>query len=86
MTDRWNWQPVQTAPRDQPIWLFLPSIGFTHAPDGTVSNVTHACVVGQWDAARSAWINRETGADVYPSLWCDHDVTGVMPDNPLLAA
>jgi hypothetical protein len=51
-----------------------------------VSDVKHAAVVAAYDKARGAWIARDGGRDVYPSLWSDADVDGVMPDNPLLAA
>lgn len=80
------WAPSHDAPRDRPVWLFLPGAEFKALANGTVTDVKHAAVVAQWDAARGAWINRKTGHEVYPSLWSDADVDGVMPDNPMLEA
>jgi hypothetical protein len=80
------WHPSHEAPRDRWVWLFLPSAEFKAAANGTVSDVKHVAVVGQWNAARGAWITREDGREVYPSLWSDANPNGVMPDNPLLEA
>lgn len=77
-----GWKPVQEAPRDREVWLFLPSAERTVRPDGTVTDVKHKAVVGKWDGH---WVDR-TGNAVYPSLWHDAAVNGVMPDNPLLEA
>jgi hypothetical protein len=82
-----SWQGLQTAPRDgREVWLFLPAAAYKIAAEGTVSDVKHAAVVAAYDKARGAWIARDGGRDVYPSLWSDADVDGVMPDNPLLTA
>jgi hypothetical protein len=81
-----SWQGLQSAPRDgREVWLFLPGAKFTSDADGAVSDVKHASVIAAYDKARGAWIAR-AGGDVYPSLWSDADVDGVMPENPLLAA
>ena len=81
-----TWQPLHTAPRDGWIWLFLPSAEFKAAANGTVSDVKHLAVVGQWNAERNAWLTREGNREVYPSLWHDANPNGAAPDLPDLAA
>ncbi len=78
------WHSVHDAPRDRAVWLFLPSAKWTAKPDGTVTDVEHACVVAQWDKAQSAWINRTTGGPVYPSMWHPADIDGAAPEMPKL--
>ncbi len=80
------WAPSHDAPRDRPVWLYVPAYSWTSDASGRPTSVVNAARVAQWNEARSAWIDRETGHQVYPSLWSDADPSGPMPDNPLIGA
>ena len=75
-----GWDTTDKAPRDREVWLFLPSASWTAKPDGTVTDVKHAIIVGRWDGH---WINR-AGNAVYPSLWNDAGLDGEPPQDPEL--
>jgi hypothetical protein len=77
-----DWRDLHDAPRDRPIWLFLPAAKYTARPDGSVADVQHEAVVGAWRGDQSAWMVGDR--HVYPSLWNAAPIDGVMPDNPLL--
>lgn len=78
-----NWRTLPDAPRDKPIWLFLPSSQFKADDQGRPISVEHEVVVAQWSAEQSVWLS---GArHVYPSLWCDAPVNGDAPEPPVLA-
>lgn len=78
------WADLHTAPRDKPVWLYVPAYSWTVGPGGQATAVVNAARVARWDRARGAWIDRETDHPVYPSLWSDSDPDGAMPDNPLI--
>jgi hypothetical protein len=77
-----NWRDLHDAPRDRPVWLFLPSSKFTADSAGRPISVEHEVLVGGWRGDQSAWLCGERA--VYPSLWCDADVSGPAPASPLL--
>lgn len=79
-----TWDVSHNAPRDRPVWLYLPCASFKADEQGRPTEVRTDSVVASWDHVRSAWIARDTGHPVYPSMWCDADVNGVKPDNPML--
>lgn len=77
------WHTLETAPRDRKVWLFLPSSKVEFAADGRPTSVKPECVIAGWDHEQNAWMVGD-GRSVYPSMWHDADIGGVMPDNPLL--
>ncbi len=77
-----SWSSHQTAPRDRPIWLFLPSAKYESNAAGHPTKVEHLTVVGYWDATHSAWTDRATGHAVYPSMWHSDPVDGPEPKAP----
>lgn len=79
-----GWATLDTAPRDKPIWLYVPAISWTHGEDGRPSHVVNAVVVAQWDKAQGAWIRTDNADHVYPSLWNDANPAGHKPDDPEL--
>lgn len=89
------WYPSHNAPKDRPVWLYLPAAAYTTNERGHATSVTPDCVVGQWDAKRGAWIQQSTalltlqragefGHPVYPSLFSDAKADGPRPDNPMI--
>jgi hypothetical protein len=62
----------------------MPAYSWKSDPNGRPTDVVSEARVAAWDKARGAWIDRKTGHPVYPSLWCDADPDGTMPDNPIL--
>lgn len=80
-----TWDVSHNAPRDRPIWLYLPCAAYTTNPGGYATSVSPGKVVAQWDVKRSAWIMRDPPhSQVFPSMWCDADVGGPKPDNPMI--
>ena len=79
-----TWAPSHDAPRDRPVWLYVPTYSWKADPNGRPTEVVNAARVAKWDRLRAAWIDRETHQPVYPSLWCDADPNGVMPDFPMI--
>jgi len=77
------WAPSHDAPRDRPLWVFLPSSSYKTDERGRPFDVAHECVVAQWSATESVWKMRGSTRHVYPSMWCDADVDGPAPDQPL---
>lgn len=74
-----SWRDLSSAPRDRRIWLFLPSASWKSDAQGRPYEVTHAAVVANWSP--HGWVNT-LGANVYPSLWSDADVSGAAPEFP----
>ena len=79
-----GWQPSHYAPRDRPVWLYVPAYSWETAAGGHAKAVVNAARVAQWDKAQGGWIDQKTGHAVYPSLWSDADPSGPMPDNPMI--
>ncbi len=77
-----DWTSLHDAPKDRPIWLFLPSSKFAADANGRPVSVEHETLVGEWNAAQSAWMVGERR--VYPSLWSDADPAGPVPAQPVL--
>jgi hypothetical protein len=80
-----KWDVSHNAPREHAVWLYLPCASFKANAQGQATEVTSDCVVAQWDPKRGAWIARDTGHPVYPSMWCDADPAGPKPDNPMIS-
>lgn len=81
-----TWARSHDAPRDRPVWLYVPGYSWTSDANGRPTSVVNETRLAKWDNLRSAWIDRKTGHEVYPSMWCDADVEGPMPDNPVIEA
>jgi hypothetical protein len=81
-----EWKPSGQAPRDREVWLFLPSSQFKHDERGhpIPETVKHECVIAKWNPKHNEWQQRGTNRAIYPSMWNDADVSGPMPDNPML--
>jgi hypothetical protein len=77
-----TWAPSHDAPRDRPVWLFLPGGRWKSDERGRHTEIHNECVVAQWTDGK--WKARDADRDVYPSMWCDADVDGPAPDMPLI--
>ncbi|WP_339500618.1 hypothetical protein [Pseudomonas canadensis] len=77
------WFDLHDAPRDRPVWLFLPSAKFTADAQGRPIAVEHEVVVASWNGEHCAWVTDERY--VFPSLWSDADPQGASPELPVLA-
>lgn len=77
------WDVSHNAPRDREVWLYLPCSAYTTDARGFATSVSPDTVLAKWDDKRSAWISR-AGHHVFPSMWCDADVNGPKPDNPMI--
>ena len=75
-----DWAPSHDAPRDRPVWLFLPSSSYKTDERGRPFDVKHEHVVAQWSDQDRAWKVRGSERHVYPSMWWDGDVDGPGPD------
>ena len=66
-----DWQSLYQAPHDRPVRLFLPATKFEADAHGRPKpeTVQHSQCVGIWDPTLSHWVDRDTGAKVYPSGW-----------------
>lgn len=49
MANKWIWMPIETAPKDKPMWLF----GIAHSYDGYYR--PNAKVIGRWDKSIGGW-------------------------------
>lgn len=76
------WRDLHDAPRDKPVWLFLPCSKFEVDSNGRPISVEHETLVGEWRGDQSAWMvgNRP----VYPSMWCDAPIGADVPESPVL--
>jgi len=65
------WLHLYQAPHDRPVRLFLPAAKFESDAHGRPKpeTVQHGQCVGVWDATQKHWVDRDTGAKVYPSGW-----------------
>ena len=70
-----DWKHLYEAPHDVAVRLHLPSAKFEADEKGNPKpeTVEHAECFGIWDAAMSHWVDRDTGAKVYPSGWLPID-------------
>jgi hypothetical protein len=66
-----EWRNLHEAPRDAPVKLFLPCVKFDPDERGRPKpdSVQHGECIGIWDTTQSHWVNRDSGAKVYPSGW-----------------
>lgn len=71
-----EWRPLPDAPRadshGNPVAVRLHLPGVMYAVDESgrpKGEVKHGECVGFWDAHQSAWIDRASGAKVYPAGW-----------------
>ena len=80
-----GWQPSHDAPRDRPVWLYLPASAFKRTDSGTVIEVSNEIVVAHWDKKHGTWLATDRfERAVYPSLWHDASVDGPPPAAPEL--
>lgn len=77
------WSDLHDAPRDRPVWLFLPCAKFTADAQGRPITVQHEALVGQWNAEAACWLAGTRR--VYPSMWSDADPAGDAPAQPVLS-
>ncbi len=81
-----TWDISHNAPRDREVWLYLPAAAYTTNEKGFATSVSPDTVIAKWDNKRAAWVQRDGGHHVFPSMWCDADVSGPKPDNPMISA
>jgi hypothetical protein len=62
-----NWQPIETAPKDQPVLLFG-----RQQPHGMVHWLGHFVFSGHWDSVDEAWVSHGStwdGPFYVPTHW-----------------